>query len=151
MPNRSKGRVSRAEFVATFRFGEKRPTMQASGFHAHQPAAVLALDEDGHRNVLTAKYQLDLLKSAPTVLQNTAAAGNEAEYTQHRKGRYYLSFNLRCMKRMASAVAYSLRGQTLRYLTCAPQTRKSELGKAGSACSICRYRVRTADPGAWTN
>jgi hypothetical protein len=61
--------------------------MQASGFKAHQTAAVLALDEDGHRNVLTAKYQLDLLKSAPTVLQNAAAVGHEAEYTQHHNGR----------------------------------------------------------------
>jgi hypothetical protein len=52
----------------TFWFREKRPTMQASGFQAHQTAAVLALDEDGDRNVLTGKYQLDLLKSAPTVL-----------------------------------------------------------------------------------
>jgi len=81
MANRSKDRVSRAEFVATFRFGEKLSAMPASGFQARQTAPVLAFDEDGHRNVRTAKYQLDLLKSAPTVLQNAAATGHEAAYT----------------------------------------------------------------------
>src|SRR5580693_3065996 len=56
--------------------------------------------------------------------------------------------NLRCMEGTASAVAYSLCGQTTRDLTCATQARKSELGKTDQARSGCSYCVRRAGPEA---